>query len=464
MRLLSLALLLVATTATAPAAQTWTNADVRGYGFVTGLLAHPRTQAVYARTDVGGIFRWDGARWAGVLDGSLTQTTGWPSSVESFALDARALGRIWAALGNGGSGIIVRSNDDGQTWAETGFPAGIAMAGNGAWRRAGERLAVDPYDSGVVYFGSREDGLWRTDDGGGSWSRVDAFPVMGDDGGPNDGPCTEPDGDGCGPGGLPFVVFDDRTSVDRDGRTVAANVYVGALGEGVYRSADGGRTWARAVPLPDTRDNPMRAEFAHGRLQVAVAGDGGTTPGGLWLYLPDDRGTGGRALDKTPPPECPLYGEYIWNAFSAHPTEPGYVAALPYGVTTRKLFFTRDVLADAPVWEVSTDEGTYAQCPSQQLDHTIDTPPWADPEDGVYSYAGAGLFDLEQPDRFWFTTGWAVYRADDLRQDGLVIDYQDVMRGLEELCVPDVAAPGGAGPAFYTAVFDAFGFPHTSAG
>ncbi|MEL6614628.1 MAG: T9SS type A sorting domain-containing protein [Bacteroidota bacterium] len=463
-RLLALSILV----ASGASGQTWTNADVRGYGYVTGLVAQPQTQTVYARTDVGGVYRWEGDVWAPLLDGTFTRTRGWSPSVESFAVDPQVPGRLWAALGESYfaaplASIIARSDDDGQTWTATDFPTDIAMGGNAYWRRAGERLAVDPSNSDVVYFGSRVDGLWRTDDGGASWARVASFPSTGDDGGPDDGPCTEPALDGCGPGGLPFVLFDGRTTTTRDGQTVSANVYVGALGDGVWRSSDGGATWSLAVPLIGTRDNPVRADLAHGRLHIAVQGDGGFSGDGRVLVYTPEASDGGTVVDKTPPPnECPIYGPYDWNAVVAHPTDPGLVVAITYGINVRKVFFTRDITADVPRWEIQTDEGPYTQCPDQQLDYEVSVPGWADPEDGAYSYGGAALFDPVDPSRFWLTNGWGIYRFDDLVQDGTALRFSEVMGGLEESCVTDVAAPGGAGPAFYSAAFDAFGWPHTS--
>lgn len=447
-------------------AQTWQNADVRGYGYVNGLLIHPQTQTVYSRTDVAGIFRWDGARWTNLLDGEFTRSQLWPAAAEAFALDPRVPGRLWVALGNnltseGEASLVVRSDDDGQTWTATNFPPTVGMAGNGSWRRSGEQLAADPNDSDVVYFASHADGLWRTVNGGASWGRVTSFPSLGDEGGPGDGPCPEVDPDGCGPGGLSFVVFDDRTTVTIAGRTVTANVYVGALGDGVWRSADGGRTWALAVPGPGTRDNPMRAAFTHGRLQVGFSGDGGFAgDGAILVYVPDGSGSGGTVADKTPPEACPLYGTYDWNEIASHPTDPDFVVAIPYGVVARKVFFTRNFTDPNPTWEIQTDEGPYAECPAQQLDYTLNQVVWAGEEDGAFSYGGAAAFDLEDPRRVWFTTGWGVYRFDDLVADGTTLDFAGVMAGLEESCVHDVEAPGGSGPAVYSAAFDTFGWAH----
>src|SRR5207248_600087 len=52
---------------------------------------------------------------------------------------------------------ILRSRDRGSTWEI--FPVGFHMGGNEDGRGVGERLAVDPNDTRILYFASRQDGL-----------------------------------------------------------------------------------------------------------------------------------------------------------------------------------------------------------------------------------------------------------------------------------------------------------------
>src|SRR5215469_9834542 len=64
----------------------WRNVVIGGGGFVTGLAAHPRVKnLIYARTDVGGAYRWDESfqRWIPITDSFEAQSTG----IESLALD-----------------------------------------------------------------------------------------------------------------------------------------------------------------------------------------------------------------------------------------------------------------------------------------------------------------------------------------------------------------------------------------
>ena len=101
-----------------PVNYTWRSVAVRGGGFVTAIVAHPRERGLfYARTDVGGAYRWDDSKkewialtdWLGMADSNLT-------GCESVALDPTDSNRVYLALGtytnkDTGNGAIVRSKD-----------------------------------------------------------------------------------------------------------------------------------------------------------------------------------------------------------------------------------------------------------------------------------------------------------------------------------------------------------------
>src|ERR1017187_5613887 len=50
------------------------------------------------------------------------------------------------------------------------------MGGNETGRFNGERLAVDPNDGEILFFGSRAAGLWKSGDRGVTWLKVGGFP------------------------------------------------------------------------------------------------------------------------------------------------------------------------------------------------------------------------------------------------------------------------------------------------
>jgi photosystem II stability/assembly factor-like uncharacterized protein len=156
----------------------WRNVAMGGGGFVTGIIFHPREKdLMYARTDVGGAYRWDASArkwipitdWIGAADNNLT-------GIESIALDPSDPKRVYLAAGtySQGGAAILRSDDQGRTFQRTVVP--FKMGGNEAGRFNGERLAVDPNDGGILFFGSRRDGLWRSSDRGVTWQKAGGFP------------------------------------------------------------------------------------------------------------------------------------------------------------------------------------------------------------------------------------------------------------------------------------------------
>src|SRR5690606_38694904 len=146
--------------------------------FVPGLIFNQSEAGlVYARTDIGGAYRLDPVtrRWI-----PLTDHVGWDdwghNGILSLATDPVDPDRVYVAAGtytNGwdpNNGAIMRSSDRGETWRTTELP--FKVGGNMPGRGMGERLAVDPNDNAVVYFGAESgNGLWRSTDHGVTWSQ-----------------------------------------------------------------------------------------------------------------------------------------------------------------------------------------------------------------------------------------------------------------------------------------------------
>ncbi|MEU9452367.1 1,4-beta-glucanase [Streptomyces sp. NPDC048277] len=164
-----------------PQAYRWRNAVIGGTGFVTGVLFHPTTpHLAYARTDIGGAYRWDApaARWTPLID-----HLGWDDwnllGVEALAIDPAHPDRLYLALGTyaqswAGNGAILRSEDRGATWTRTDLT--VKLGANEDGRGMGERLLVDPRDSDTLWLGTRHDGLLKSTDRGATWAAATGFP------------------------------------------------------------------------------------------------------------------------------------------------------------------------------------------------------------------------------------------------------------------------------------------------
>ncbi|WP_405868967.1 1,4-beta-glucanase [Streptomyces sp. NBC_00005] len=159
----------------------WRNAVIGGTGFVTGVLFHPSVRGLaYARTDIGGAYRWDdrAARWTPLID--HFDSDDWNLlGVEAMAVDAVHPDRLYLAVGTyaqswAGNGAVLRSDDRGASWTRTDLM--VKLGANEDGRGAGERLLVDPRDSDTLWLGTRHDGLLKSTDRGATWAAAGDFP------------------------------------------------------------------------------------------------------------------------------------------------------------------------------------------------------------------------------------------------------------------------------------------------
>ena len=254
---------------------TWRNVQIVAGGFVDGLVFHPTAKDVlYARTDIGGAYRWDAKarRWMPLLD--WLGPTDWNlTGVESIGLDPTDANRVYLAVGTytsdwAGNGAILRSFDQGRTWRRADLP--FKNGGNMDGRSAGERLAVDPNQNRILYFGSRDNGLWRSADAGATWAQVENFPVTGRTNGV----------------GVVFVVF-DKDSGERGKATPTLYAGVSQNGPSLYRSKDQGATWQAVQGQPVSLLPHHALLTADGSLYLTYGnapGPNGMSGGAVWKY------------------------------------------------------------------------------------------------------------------------------------------------------------------------------------
>lgn len=248
---------------------TWGNLPLGGGGFVSAVIAHPKTQnVIYARTDVGGAYRWVNASktWVPLNDWSSIDELGL-LGIESIALDPNNPAKVYMLAGtsyfNNGKTAILISNDYGATFTVVDVSTQFKAHGNGMGRQTGEKLAVDPKNSNIVFCGTRRDGLFKSTNGGTTWSKVSSFPLTTS---PNDN-------------GITFVQFD--TTLVTGG--VTQRMYIGFSRMGasnLYVSTDAGNSWT-AVSGQPTNFIPQRvARASNGTLYITYAN--GVGPHGHW--------------------------------------------------------------------------------------------------------------------------------------------------------------------------------------
>lgn len=233
---------------------TWSNVAIGGGGYVTGMVySEAEENLVYARTDIGGAYRWVEAeqRWVAITD-HLGSDQWNLIGIESIAADPVDAKRVYVLGGTymGKNGAVLASEDYGKTWTQVDMP--FECGGNCSGRGVGERMMVNPKNNSEIYIGTRNAGLYKSTDFGKSWNQVTSFPVKGDYFQENNSV------------GIMWVEFDP----------VSGDVYVGVAeksGKCIYRSADGGASW-EALPVFRQGLYPLQADFdADGTLYLSYS-------------------------------------------------------------------------------------------------------------------------------------------------------------------------------------------------
>lgn len=352
----------------------WRPVRIGGVGWTTGLVSHPTEADVrLARTDTGGFHRWDPTlnEWEQLFTNDRFGFTEWidaPSGtgVESVAIAPSNPDVFYVAAAN----RLYRSTNGGDSFLPVG-PSSIAMEPNGDYRANGERLAVDPLNPNVAYFGSRDAGLYRTTEGL-LWNTVSGVSQ------------------GTPGLGVGLVKFDpDSPAIG--GRT--SGIYAASVGAGVYHSSDAGATWSNLSALPggpSTGGRPSDIELNphDGSLYVTYEGQGET---GLWRYG-DGRGwgLGGSDWQQLTPSSGSNH-----VAVAVDPFNPGRIIT---GTTGLSQFW------------LSEDDGSNWR----QLSFTRSSPniPWAEITNERSFSTGEVFFDPVTPNKLWTPQGIGLWKAD----------------------------------------------------
>jgi hypothetical protein len=301
-------------------AYTWKPVTIVGGGYVDGIIMHPAQQGLmYARTDIGGAYRWNSATslWVPLTD-SITRANSNYTGIESIGIDPSDAQRLYLAVGTyadsfGSNGAMLLSDNQGASF--TTVPLPIKLGSNDSGRGAGERLAVDPNLGTTLYFGSRNNGLYRSIDRGMTWAQVASFPVTA---------ATS----GVG------VVFETYVPTGSTSGSATKTIYAGvsATGTGadpksLYVSNDAGVTWN---PVPNA---PTGLYISHGQLGpdgnlylvfADQVGPSGVSTGAIYQYvLPTTANPSGTWNNITPPRTNGYQGGYA--AVTLDPEAPGTI-------------------------------------------------------------------------------------------------------------------------------------------
>ena len=180
-----------------------------------------------------------------------------------------------------GAGVL-RSSDGGQTWTQDSTFTRSASQGPGASGPYIAALAVQPHKTNPVVLaavqgtdfsagGTLPSGVWRSTDGGNTWSRVQPGGVAN---GPPFNPATDVRFDPSDSSGLTVYAALGDPNGDADAQAACSSPPC----NGVYVSQDAGITWNRVAGL-DAKSVPSQ----YGSISLAIAP--GSSPASSILYV-----------------------------------------------------------------------------------------------------------------------------------------------------------------------------------
>jgi xyloglucan-specific exo-beta-1,4-glucanase len=484
-------------TAAASQAYSWKNVVTGGGGgFVADIIFNQKQKdLIYARTDIGGAYRWNPSTstWTPLLDWVSPDQSNM-TGVESLATDPANPNRLYIATGTytnsftSMNGVILRSTNQGQTFQQTMMP--FKMGGNMPGRGMSERLAIDPNDDAILYFGARSgNGLWKSTNYGVTWSKVSNFP--------DTGPFVEKAGDAYqgDPLGIPWVTFDPSTGTPGNPtKTIYAGVGDNRSGvSNIYRSIDGGVTWAPISGEPtcsvsgtkvtctggatwDTGSDASNGYLPHqgkidanGTLYVTYSdwdGPYNGSHGDVWKFTPK---TSTWTKISPVPGSDSAKNFFGYGGLGVDMLHPGtlVVAAVNMWFPDGMLFRSTDGGTTwKPIWE-------WANYPNRTLHYTMDTSnaPWLNfgntkpvaPSPAVkLGWMMEGLnIDPFNSDRMFYGTGATIYGTTNLTawDTGGQVAIKSMAMGIEEEAVIDLISPP-ANAHLYSIVGDVGGWRH----
>ena len=418
----------------------WQSVVILGGGFVTGVIFSPiEKDLIYARTDIGGAYRWNPAdgMWIPITD-MLGPSDSGLLGIDSLAPDPKDPNKVYMAVGMytagwAGNGAMFRSNDRGNTWNRTDMP--IKMGGNEWGRSNGERLAVDPNDTNVLFFGSRRSGLWKSNNASEKWEQVSSFP-------------NKEESQAVG---IMFVVFDQKSGSPGKPTPVIYAGWASTKDPSLFRSTDGGSSWS-PVPKQPKGLMPSHAEFdKNGTLFLSYAnqpGPGDQTTGGIWKY--ESKGDTWTEITPLKPTNDDKFG---YGAVSVDTQHPGTLMAVTMDRWTKgdEIFRTVD---GGKTWAL-------AQAKAERDDDGAKYLFWGRDKPSSVGWMGDVDIDPFNTNRAFYVTGQGIWMTTDASNANAdkPTHWKFANRNLEETVVHALISPP-TGPTLLSGVGDICGFRH----
>lgn len=258
----------------------WTFSQVAmgGGGFVSGVFATKQEGLYYARTDVGGAYRYDKdkEKWQSVSAWVSEDDRGL-LGIDGLAFAENEPNKLFLLAGtdyfSNGKTCLLISEDCGENFEMVDLSDIIRVSGNGMGRGNGERIAVDPKNSDIIYIGGRTGGLIKSTDGGHTFTNLDM------------GTKTET----SNKNGINSIIIVPDSGDDSACSTIYVSISRTGSDGNLYKSTDGGATFTVVESAPKGL-MIQRMKYANGKIYLTYSDKEGPWNG--------TRGKGGlRVLD-----------------------------------------------------------------------------------------------------------------------------------------------------------------------
>ena len=411
---------------------TWSYSQLAmgGGGYVTGVFSTSEEGLYYARTDVGGAYRWDDSKgkwlslgyWVSEEDVGLL-------GIDGLAVDPDEPNKLYllaatSYFSNGKTCVLI-SDDYGDTFEVVEISDLITAHGNGMGRQNGERIAVDPVNHDILYIGGRTGGLIKSTDGGKTWTKLQGLADVTSVTTANaNGICT--------------IVIDPDSS---DG-SACGRVFVGISKSGeanLFVSEDGGESWAAVDSMPKGL-YPQRMRL-DGRGNLIVTYGNAEGPWGS--------GTGsirrlniasGEMEDISP-------ANRTFGDIAISPNDPDKMVAV-----TECVWMEQPNGAFGDEFYVTNDGGATWKCINKDMSFSVGEISWI--ADAAIHWCGSLAMNPYNDSEIKVTSGNGIFACDNIWDDNPVFRFDS--KGIEET-VPMGLVSVPEGPII-TAVLDYDGF------
>jgi hypothetical protein len=409
----------------------WKPVRIGAGGYVVGLSVSPTDpNAIFCRTDVGNAYRWNSTSgvWTPMrvrnADGTGIHGSD-PSAPDeggevSVVVDPNNSNTIYMAFPTvhsndvgGSTGVNVYKSIDGGV---NFVPEHLDIPGdaNSPNRADGERLAVDPNNSGLVYYGSQSSGVYRSLNGGVDWK-----PVTGNG----------------APGNVEIIdllFYKGAGTTSAFGKTVSKVVYACAVNGDVYRSGDGGRTWTNISAGTGISGLVSQSSVdQNGRLYVAQTATSPSYTKAFWRYNGN------------------------WKQFIVNINQP--VDSVVVDPSNSSIIWV--VAVDGSLARSSDGGATWFNLGSLQFANTLG---WLPQTVGMtYPWRSVGGIRYDAAGNLWICCGqegMLTYRPTDTETSAAPPKWTIASDGIEELVTDQVVDPPGSGDTLITASMDTTGF------